>query len=1017
MPLPAEYHEAFFREIEKLNPEQRKAVDQTEGPVLVVAGPGTGKTHILSARVGRILLDTDTSAQSILCLTYTDAGVQAMRQRLLSLIGPEAHNIHIFTYHSFCNRVIQDNLDLFGMGELESLADLEQVEIIRQLLDELPAGHPLKNGYIYERHLANLFQTMKSEGWTPDFLSQRIDEYLASLPSREKFIYQRNSGPNKKGDLKTVDIEQETLIMERLRSAGYCLDHYQQLLADRRRYDYDDMILWVLEGFRKFPFLLRSYQERYLYFLVDEYQDTNGAQNKLLRQLISYWEDSPNIFIVGDDDQSIYEFQGARLKNLREFVEDYRDQLQWVVLRENYRSSQPILDAAHGLIQANTNRIGRHIQELDLEKILVARHADAPHWKNPPLLLEYPNRLHEETALADELERLGREGFPMEEVAVIYARHKQAARLMNLLDRRNIPYQARRKVNILDLLPVRQFRQALEYLETETRAPFSGEALLFPLLHAPFWGIPSMDLAQVSLKIAHLQAEEEGLVKWRTHLANPVFYEGLALAAPEKIQQAIRLLERWLEAASALPPVRLLERLFSEGDFLQVAWKDADPVWQVQVWFSLMQFVQAETLRKPRLDLTTLLQTWRSMDDNNLAIELQQSIVSRKGVQLITAHSAKGLEFRRVYLLDCTEEYWAPGGRQGNNRFKLPDTLVFSGEEDPLEARRRLFYVAITRAKEQLVCSYALANDANKPLTRTRFLNELGQTHAEQREASPASVLTTQKLLLLEQRAPRLDRLDSALAASLLEGFRLSASAMAQFEKCRLGFFFEYVLRMPRQPHEASLYGDAAHQALKRLYENRNGKTYLLDEFRREMQKRQGLFSPTGFNQYLEKGLHHLDLFYEKDARHWRHSGQAELGIYHAEIAGAPVKGKIDRVDDLDQGQVEIIDYKTGKSQQDSYIRQMQFYQLLLEAHRPGAYRVVGGRLVFLDPSVSDKTVSLSDADRETLRQRIREVYDRIQEQDFYEGCGKCDWCRFARENLPLADLSNPETESLDDNA
>ncbi|MEO0875033.1 MAG: UvrD-helicase domain-containing protein, partial [Bacteroidota bacterium] len=179
--MTSQYHQCFREELGRLNPAQKKAVEQTEGPVLVVAGPGTGKTHILAARIGQILLSTDTSAQSILCLTFTDAGVRAMRERLLQLIGPEAHRVHIYTFHSFCNTVIQDNLAYFGRQGLEPVSELEQIELTRQILDGLPITHPLRRGkisaYFYEKHLRDLFQLMKTEGWTPSFLQQAIKDY------------------------------------------------------------------------------------------------------------------------------------------------------------------------------------------------------------------------------------------------------------------------------------------------------------------------------------------------------------------------------------------------------------------------------------------------------------------------------------------------------------------------------------------------------------------------------------------------------------------------------------------------------------------------------------------------------------------------------------------------------------------------------------------------------------------------------------------------------------------------
>ena len=209
------FNQSFADTLLALNKEQAEAVRHIEGPVLVVAGPGTGKTHILSARIGQILKETDTAPYNILCLTFTDAGVQAMRERLLKLIGPEAHKVHIFTFHSFCNKVIQDNLDLFARQDLALLDDLERQEIIREIIDELPHDHPLKKGrgsdiYFYEKHLADLFKIMKTEAWAVDFVEKNIKNYLESLPERSEYIYQNTKkGVWKKGDLKTEKWEQE----------------------------------------------------------------------------------------------------------------------------------------------------------------------------------------------------------------------------------------------------------------------------------------------------------------------------------------------------------------------------------------------------------------------------------------------------------------------------------------------------------------------------------------------------------------------------------------------------------------------------------------------------------------------------------------------------------------------------------------------------------------------------------------------------------------------------------------
>ena len=351
-----DYNKAFAKELKRLNPAQKVAVEQIDGPVLVIAGPGTGKTHILTSRIGNILLETDTQPHNILCLTFTDAGVYAMRERLLELIGPEAHRVHIFTFHSFCNKIIKERMELFGRHDLEPLSELERVEIVRKLIDGLPQNHPLKQGkrdrYFYESQLYDLFQRMKSEAWTVKYVHEKIDEYLADLPSRPEYIYQRKTKDAVKGDLKQAKIDEQVERMERLRAASHLFPNYNAAMQQARRYDFADMILWVLREFERNEALLRNYQEQYLYFLVDEYQDTNGSQNAILHKLIEYW-DNPNVFIVGDDDQSIFEFQGARLKNLLDFHDDFQEDLTLVLLEDNYRSSQKILDSSKVLIDKN----------------------------------------------------------------------------------------------------------------------------------------------------------------------------------------------------------------------------------------------------------------------------------------------------------------------------------------------------------------------------------------------------------------------------------------------------------------------------------------------------------------------------------------------------------------------------------------------------------------------------------------------------------------------------------------
>jgi len=1041
-----QYNQAFQEVLQQLNPQQKAAVNQIEGPVLVIAGPGTGKTHILSARIGKILLETDAQAQNILCLTFTDAGVHAMRQRLLQFIGPEAHRIHIYTFHSFCNTIIQDNLERFGRQDMEPLSELERVEIIRQLLDELPLGHELRLGrndpYFYEKHLQSLFQRMKSEGWTPESVESRIEEYLESLPEREEFIYKVNRGDIRKGDLKTAKIDNTVEKMQRLRAAVHLFPRYQQAMLRARRYDYDDMILWVLQAFREHESLLRSYQEQYLYLLVDEYQDTNGAQNEIIRQLVAYWE-QPNLFIVGDDDQSIYEFQGARLKNLVDFYEDYTPGLKLVVLDRNYRSSQHILDASRTLIQQNTLRIVENLQELGIEKLLLARNKKFADAKIKPGIFRYPSLLQEEVALADQLETLHAEGFPLEEVAVIYAQHRQIEGLVELLEKKQIPYNLKRKVNILHLPLVRNFRQMLEYFQAEQRQPHSGAHLLYQILHFTFLDIHPHDIASLSVYQAQLGWEKQK--PWRTLLAEVVSKGGFELQNKESLARFVAFEEQMQRDLASISVPAFAERLLNRSGLLGYVLQQENKSWWVQVFRAFIDFIRNEAARNPRLTLAQLLQTLDRMDGNRLPIALNQSAYAEAGIHLLTAHSAKGLEFQRVYILDCTSKYWEPRSRASSYRFSLPDTLTYSGEEDALEARRRLLYVAMTRAKESLQLSFSETDTVGKPLQPAIFINELledKELKIEDQQLDSKAMLEAEALKLEEQTLPAIPARDKATVDALLEGFQLSVSAMNRYQRCPLAFYYENVLRAPVLMRSAAHYGTAMHNALQRLFERMKAdkeqvfppEGQLLSLFEQEMQRRRAFIDAEDYERRLEAGKLHLAGYYQHYLGSWEKNVLLEYKPRNVEVEGVPITGSIDKLEQQGMLNARVVDYKTGSQSKSklrrttdanplggSYWRQLVFYKLLYENY-PGNTRIVNrGAISYVEPDTRgefvEREVNISSQDAAVVAQMVKEVYAGIMAHDFYTGCGEpnCSWCQLVKHNIMVDTFADPEIEALDD--
>ena len=1050
------YNELFLAELERLNPRQREAVEHIEGPVLVIAGPGTGKTHILACRIGRILLETDTQPHNMLCLTFTDAAVRAMRQRLVQLIGPEGHRVHIFTFHSFCNQLIQENPELFGSTEKEALSDLERVQIIRHILAELPPEHPLrqgrKNPYFFAPHLKELFKTMKTEHLSPDLISSKAAAYLAQVQSGqlEEFVYKRNTKKNKAGELKQQAIDALKTRMDQLCSAAALYPVYQQKLADAGRYDYDDMILWVLEAFEHHPDLLLRYQEQYHYFLVDEYQDTNGAQNEILQHLISYWE-LPNVFIVGDDDQSIYEFQGARLKNLTDFYERYREGLKVVVLNENYRSSQVILDAAVDLVSHNQIRVTRRLNELAAEKKLIASNATVATVGVLPQVIRFETRLAEVTALADELASLRNEGFPMEEVAVLYAKHKQVATLQHLLERRGIPFQTRYSTNALDQPLVQNLLLILRYILAEYLKPFSGEPLLVKLMHLPYFNIPPLDLARLAV---FLKKDENRDLSWREFIHSPESLGRVALQSPEAMLRLSGMLEEMLSEFAGLSLPALVERVINRSGMLASLFAEGSENVraltlpgreQLTALHAFTAFVKKEAARRPRYTLAGILDAIRDMEAHRIPIKVPQLPFEKNPgkVNLSTAHSAKGLEFDRVYLLDCVDKDW-DDTKSSSYQFTFPPNLELSGVTDQVEARRRLFYVAMTRARRYLQMSYAEENEEEKVLNPSRYLQELltgGRVQEQESDVKPEALLQAMADLQKEMH-PSLKIIDKDLLRQTLQHFELSITALNTYLRCPLSFYYEQVLKVPVSESEAAVFGQALHKALEWAFHTMKSDgefkfpstDAIVRVFEEQMHRRRASFGKISFEQLSSNGAFWLRQYCNENKNQWPKGAEVEQLISKVEVRGVPVKGVIDRIDPLTGNSVHLVDYKSGNTDPSrmmapsanapyggAYWRQMIFYKLLFD-HSPQAKgrKAVSGEISYLVPQNGKlKTARIDFTPQQVsfVEKLIVDTWQKIQNLEFTSGCGEesCAWCSFLKNQQNVDSFSDREAELLDD--
>lgn len=1041
----AEQIQAQFRqEYENLNPAQKKAVDTIEGPVMVIAGPGTGKTQILAIRIGRILMETDTQPENILCMTYTDSGAVAMRKRLLRMIGPEAYKVNIHTYHSFCNQVIQDNLSFFEKTSLDPISELESIALLRELIDKFPKNHPLKryrsDVYFESKNLKQLFSTMKREGWTPEKVTEATKKYLDDLPLREEFVYKRKYKQFNAGDLKTEKINQEKDKMIRLEAAVLEFEKYQQLMLQRRRYDFDDMINWVIRAFSENPSLLAKYQEQFQYVLVDEYQDTSGNQNKLVEMLISYWDD-PNIFVVGDDDQSIFRFQGANVENMLLFRARFPN-MKTIMLNENYRSIQPILDIAKTLIDKNGERLINKIE--GMTKNLVTGKKELKEITHMPLINTWRNPREEMIGITTDIEDLINNGVDPKRIAVIYRENKYGEEIATFLKCANIPFYSKRNINLLELTLIRKILRLLQYLDAEMDIPFSGDEMLFEILHFDWFEIKPLEIAQLCLESNELRYKKKPsgfrqLMAQKMNTAAPSLFDQ---SISDNMARAAGFIESVLGSVHNTTLQQLIEKIIQQSGMLSTVMQAKDKHWQVQVLSAFFDFVKEETKKDPDLNLNTFVKLVQMMIREEISLPIVQVGGSEKGVNLLTAHGAKGLEYAYVFLAGSNSTVWE-NKKSGNKGFVLPDTLFISQPHAAVEEElRRLFYVGITRAEKHLTISYAAARDDGKELEPSMFIEEIRSVHhlVERKPVPDQEEMTRFSMIrLLPEVSPQIERLDEDMVDKALEKFAMNVTALNNYLNCPLEFYYRNLIRIPSPKSETLEFGSAVHHALELFFSKMKddpnkafpGKQSLVDDFVNYLYRHRESFTREEFERRIEYGKEILEKYYDKKINSFSKIVSVEKNIRNVVVDGIPLKGKIDKME-YDGHQVNVVDYKTGNPDNareklknpeqappygGDYWRQAVFYKLLVDQHEQGRNQVVSTEFDFIEPNakkeISSIRVPISKEDTDTLRKQISYAWEKIQSRDFYTGCGKedCRWCNFVRTNQLTKDESSDENQ------
>ena len=956
--------------LKTLNPKQREAVEKIYGQVLVLAGPGTGKTHMLTARIANILEKTDTKAQNILCLTFTNSAAIEMRDRLQKVIGSDAYLLKISTFHGFCEWVMEQNPAKFSdiIQNSEVADDLQQALIFEEIINSRKWEYfnsPFDD-FFWKRDILGSIGKMKQENFNPK-------KFRGILPAEKKILeenpdnfYKRKYRNFAAGDMKPnaqVKIDHK---IGKLEEFADFWEIYEQKLAKKGLFDFNDQINWVVEALENDENLRLDLMEQFQFVLVDEYQDTNNSQNKILWALTNY--EDPNVFAVGDDDQSIYRFQGASVANVAEFRQRFPNRLE-VTLEENYRSTQTVLDTAYTVVEKNTERSVK-------EKKLVS--------KNPRNFsekkiqkIEISSQYLEMNFLIEKIREKLANGTAPNDMAILVRKNSEIADLARFLPKFGIPVAAEVFKNILD----NKYVIILDLMMQIFANPKNDEKLL-NLLHSPFWKISREFLAEISItRNAERLPMLEFLLKFATE-NEPNNPDKVALS------DFLNFFTQSRKDFFHCRPRMLAEKLVYESglmDFL-VREKDLESFSAINKFLSWISQQGKENLE----DVLELVELHRKL---NIKISPDPLPADKRAVRIMTAHKSKGMEFDIVFIPGLIDKNW--GNKRSFAKIPLPH-LVADKDFDENEEERRLFFVALTRARQEIYLSFSKFDFSGREKSPSIFWHEIPAKFSEiidGEEFENAEILPT---LMYSGNNLQLTSGEQNLLSQKVKNFAWSASALNNYMECPRRFLFQNLYKFPRKPNSNMAFGVAMHEALERFLRDKATElSELLGKYEHALRGQN--LAKKEFNKILDHGKTILEKYFiEKlaDGNFSENHFKLEFDFkkYHPHIDEIPLVGRADKIVFTDDSlsSAKIVDYKSGKPKPikkgERNWRQLVFYDLLAKNSQGILWAVNSCELEFLSPKDEKfitHTYQVTEDDRQSVIAELKDADQKIKNFEF----------------------------------
>ncbi len=849
-----------------LNDAQAAAVEIETGPALVVAGAGTGKTRVIVERIRRLIYDRGVAAENILALTFTEKAAAEMQDRLV--VGDVLNvDTTIATFNRFGNDLLRTYGGEWGLGTLRLLGETGQLVYLREHFDELQLDYfaPVSNPDGQLKLLADYISSLKTQ--LVD--SEQYQRYAASLPTANAA---------------------EKLEKQKHQELANLYARYIAMCRRDNVIDYDDQVYLAIRLLQARPNIQQQLQRKYLYILVDEFQDTNPMQSRFVDLLVGK---DKNLMVVGDDDQSIYGWRGATLANILDFTVRY-PAAKNITLLENYRSTQPILDAAYRLIRHNDPHRLEVMNNLD--KRLHAQTADGP----GPKLQHFQTLDGELDWLVQDIDRRLKNGQSPASIAILTRRTALVLRVHDVLEQAGIEHAVAGISS--DLYEHNGVRQMLEVL-TAIADPLNDMALF----HALSGPIAKVDTASLSRLAATARREHQSL------------RQAIDLSDDPAAKSALAALDTWRMAATNQTVGNLAYDIITESGWKTSLYEEAtvtaatlNEVQALSAWFKTLKEFERVAVVASVQNYVANLPTLRSAETSFEDASLQ---VSDTVLNVLSVHRAKGLEWDTVYIVDCSEGSFPLKRRSGGLEIPLELRSSTTLADEHLLEERRLMYVAVTRARHELILTHADSHGGSAVRKPSRFLTEMAAFDGE------SSMPIVENTTPLERFAPLIGGSpEHQLPAGMIDSsgrLVLSVSQIATWLECPEDFRYKYILNMPLPPAPQLMYGTLVHSVIERIHKGRLADQLPgLEELRQYV--REGL-PRSGYASKRSQERAHLQAEQTIEHIYERFSGgplptalETPFRVTLADI-GVVITGRIDAVYPHETG-IEIRDYKTGTS-------------------------------------------------------------------------------------------------------